>query len=30
MYSHQKVKSDIALDRHLAQDITELTAQVNA
>ncbi|MBQ4078922.1 chromosomal replication initiator protein DnaA [bacterium] len=30
MYSHQKVKSDIAVDRHLAQDITELTAQVNA
>lgn len=30
MYSHQKVKSDIAVDRHLAQDITELTAQINA
>lgn len=29
MYSHQKVKSDIAIDRHLAQDITELTAKVN-
>ena len=30
MYSHQKVKSDIAVDRHLAQDISELTAQINA
>ena len=30
MYSHQKVKTDIAIDRHLAQDITELTAQINA
>lgn len=30
MYSHQKVKSDIAIDRHLAQDINELTAQINA
>lgn len=30
MYSHQKVKGDIAVDRHLAQDITELTAQINA
>ena len=29
MYSHQKVKSDIAIDRHLAQDITELTAKIN-
>ena len=29
MYSHQKVKSDIAIDRHLAQDINELTAQIN-
>ena len=30
MYSHQKVKGDIAVDRHLAQDITELTAMINA
>ena len=30
MYSHQKVKTDIAIDRHLAQDINELTAQINA
>ncbi len=30
MYSHQKVKSDIVVDRHLAQDITELTAKINA
>ena len=30
MYSHQKVKGDIAIDRHLAQDINELTAQINA
>ena len=29
MYSHQKVKSDIAIDRHLAQDITELTSKIN-
>ncbi len=29
MYSHQKVKSDIAIDRHLAQDITELSAKIN-
>ncbi len=29
MYSHQKVKSDIAVDRHLSQDITELTAKIN-
>lgn len=30
MYSHQKVKTDIAIDRHLAEDINELTAQINA
>ena len=29
MYSHQKVKSDIAIDRHLAKDITELTEKIN-
>ncbi len=29
MYSHQKVKTDIAFDRHLAQDITELTEKIN-
>ena len=29
MYSHQKVKSDIDIDRHLAQDITELTSKIN-
>ena len=30
MYSHQKVKSDMAIDRHLAADIKELTEKVNA
>ena len=29
MYAHKTVKSDIAVDRHLAQDITELTAKIN-
>ena len=29
LYAHQKVKDDIAIDRHLAQDITELTAKIN-
>ena len=30
MYSHQKVKGDIAVDRHLAQDINELITMINA
>lgn len=30
MYSHQKVKGDMAVDRHLAQDVAELTAKINA
>lgn len=29
MYSHQKVKSDIKIDRHLSQDISELTEKIN-
>ena len=29
MYAHKTVKTDIAIDRHLAQDITELTAKIN-
>ncbi|MCD7779497.1 MAG: chromosomal replication initiator protein DnaA, partial [Candidatus Gastranaerophilales bacterium] len=29
MYSHQKVKNDIAVDRHLSQDISDLTAKIN-
>ena len=29
MYAHKTVKSDIAIDRHLAQDITELTTTLN-
>ncbi len=30
MYSHQKVKTDMAVDRHLAQDIKELTEKLNS
>ncbi len=30
MYSHQKVKTDMKADRHLAQDINDLTNQINA
>lgn len=30
MYSHQKVKGDMTVDRHLAQDVAELTAKINA
>ncbi len=30
MYSHQKVKNDLVIDRHLAADIKELTEQINA
>ena len=30
MYSHQKVKTDMAADRHLNQDIKELTELINA
>ena len=30
MYSHQKVKSDIKIDRHLSQDISELTEKINS
>ncbi len=30
MYSHQKVKNDILLDRHIAQDINDLTSKINA
>ena len=29
IYSHQKVKTDIAVDRHLAKDVTELTEKIN-
>ena len=30
LYSHQKVKSDITTDRNLANDIKELTEQINS
>ena len=30
MYSHQKVKEDMAVDRHLSMDIKELTEKINA
>ena len=30
MYSHQKVKEDMAIDRHLSMDIKELTEKINA
>lgn len=30
MYSHQKVMSDLSVDRHLALDIKELTEKINA
>ncbi len=30
MYSHQKVKTDMAIDRRLALDITELTEKINS
>ena len=29
IYSHQKVKTDMNTDRHLAQDIKELTQKIN-
>ncbi|MCD7878504.1 MAG: chromosomal replication initiator protein DnaA [Candidatus Gastranaerophilales bacterium] len=30
MYSHQKVKTDLLTDRHLSQDIKELTEKINS